>query len=115
MGGAGCPRRVPFGCHARTDGSNRYDTARRPHHHGGSAGSEEPRTGVVDAAHRFVVEEHAPDTPVLGEHSRLRLDLLRGEHATHRREQRVAVEQVQVPGELFDTVDVAATLDPVSY
>src|SRR5665647_588510 len=46
--------------------------------------SEEPGAEVVDAAHRVVVQDHAADPPVMGEHPRLRLDLLGGEHAVHR-------------------------------
>ena len=41
----------------------------------------------------------------------LRLDLLGGEDAGHRREERVAVHQLEVAGQLLDAVDVAAALD----
>ena len=53
----------------------------------------------------------APDAAVLGERAGLRLDLLGGEDAAHRREQRVAVEQLEVAGQLLDAVDLAAALD----
>lgn len=64
-------------------------------------GSEEPERGVVGAAHQVVVQGDAADTAVLGQHPGLRLDLLRGKHAAHRRQQRVAVQQFQIPGELL--------------
>ena len=39
------------------------------------------------------------------------LDLLRGEDTTHRGEQRIAVEQLEVSRQLLDAVDLAAALD----
>ena len=48
---------------------------------------------------------------VRGQDPRLRLDLLGREHALHRRQVRVAVEQFQIAGELLDAVDLAAPLD----
>src|SRR5690606_5423143 len=72
---------------------------------------EEPGLDVVDAAHRVVVQDEALDPAVGRQHPGLRLDLLRGEDTGHRGEQRVPVEQVEVAGQLFDTVDVTAALD----
>ena len=46
----------------------------------------------LDAAHLVVVERDAADAAVGGEHPGLRPDLLGGEDAVHRREQRVPVE-----------------------
>ena len=51
-----------------------------------------------------VVDGHAVDAAVGGEHPRLRLDLLRREHPLDRREQRIAVEQLQISRELLDAV-----------
>src|SRR5689334_15662886 len=78
---------------------------------GRRGGSEQPRAGVVQALERGVVERDAADAAVGGERAGLRLDLLGREHAGHRREVRVAVHQLQVPGQLLDPVDVAAALD----
>src|SRR5690606_8915911 len=72
---------------------------------------EEPRATRVDAAHLVVVEHDAADAAVLGERARLRLDLLRGEHARDGRDARVAVEQLEVARQLLDAVDLAAALD----
>ena len=47
----------------------------------------------------------------VGEHAGLRLDFLGGEDAPDRSEQRIPVEQLQVPGELLHPVDLAAALD----
>src|SRR5699024_2812357 len=73
--------------------------------------SEQTGLGVVDAAQRVVVEGHAVDAAIGGEHARLRLDGLGGEDAAHRGEQRVPVQQLEVAGELLDPVDLAAALD----
>jgi voltage-gated potassium channel len=73
--------------------------------------SDEPGRGVVDAAKRVVVDRHAVDATVTGEDARLRLDLLGGEHTAYRGQQRVAVEELEVAGQLLDPVDVAAPLD----
>ncbi len=62
-------------------------------------------------AQGLVVEEKAPDATVFGEHPGLRLDLLGGEDPPHRGQQRIAVQQFQVPGELLHPVDLAAPLD----
>src|SRR5690606_19394556 len=77
----------------------------------GGPGLEEARGGVVEPAHRVVVEHEALDATVVGEHARLRLDLLRGEDAPYGSEERVATEQLEVARELLDPVDVAAPLD----
>ena len=53
-----------------------------------SARSEQPLARVVHAAQGVVVDDRAGDAAVGGEHPRLRLDLLGGEDAAHRREQR---------------------------
>src|SRR3954451_10027441 len=73
--------------------------------------SEQPGRGVVGALEDGVVDGDAVDPPVLRQHPGLRLDLLRGEHALDRRQERIAVEQLQVAGELLDAVDLAAPLD----
>src|SRR5690606_40016897 len=75
------------------------------------ARSEEPGLRVVQAAHGVVVQHQAADAAVLGQHPGLRLDLLGGEDALDGAEVRVAVEQFEVAGELFDAVDLPAPLD----
>src|SRR5699024_5195780 len=73
--------------------------------------SEQTGLGIVDAAQRVVVEGHAVDAAIGGEHARLRLDGLGGEDAAHGSQQRIPVQQLEVPGELLDPVDLAAALD----
>src|SRR5690606_23055780 len=73
--------------------------------------SEQPGVPGLETPHGVVVEHEAADAAVLGEGARLRLDLLGGEHAGDGREQRVAVHELEVAGELLDAVDVAAALD----
>ena len=69
---------------------------------------------VVHPAQRVVVDERAGDAAVGGEDAGLGLDLLGSVDAAHRTlagEQRVAVEELEVAGELLDAVDLAAALD----
>lgn len=69
-------------------------------------------TRVVQAAQGVVVDGHAADAAVLRQDPRLRLDQLGGEDAADRArggQQRVAVEQVELAGQLLDTVDAVAT------
>ena len=65
---------------------------------------EEPEASIADTSHGVIVQGHAPDAPVLGQHPGLRLDLLGGEDALDRGQQRIAVEQLQVAGELLNVV-----------
>src|ERR1700748_3051807 len=71
----------------------------------------EQRVVALDAAHGVVVQGDAADAPVGGQGARLRPDLLGGEHALHRGQQRVPVQQVQVSCQLLHTVDFAASFD----
>ena len=92
------------------------DRAGQPDHSGAdhdhAHGSQNSRErGVVGAAQAVVVERDAGDAAVAGQHARLRLDLLCGEDPAHRRQVRVAVEQVEVAGQLLDAVDLTASLD----
>src|SRR5207342_3877532 len=73
--------------------------------------SEEPVVGVVHAPERVVVDDGAGDAAVGGQHACLRLDLLCREDAPDRSQQGIAVEQLEVAGELLDAVDLAAALD----
>src|SRR3712207_2697274 len=73
--------------------------------------SEQPRGRVVGALEDGVVDGAAVDAAVGGEHAGLRLDLLGREHPADRRQQRVAVEQLEVAGQLLDAVDLPAPLD----
>jgi nucleoside-diphosphate-sugar epimerase len=75
------------------------------------ASLEQSQRVVLGAAHAVVVEGDAPDAPVGRQRAGLRLDLLGREHTVHRRQQRVPVQQRQVPGELLHPVDLAAPLD----
>ena len=74
-------------------------------------GAEQARGAGLDTLHALIVQRHAADAAVGGEHFRLRLDLLGGEHPGHRREVRIAPQQLEIAGQLLDTVDVAAALD----
>ena len=58
-----------------------------------------------------VVQDHAADAAVLGQHARLGLDLLGGEESAHGRQERVPVQHVDVAGQLLDAVDPAHALD----
>src|SRR5690606_1055374 len=60
----------------------------------GKGGLEEAGDAGLDALHVLIVEHDAANAAVLGEHARLRLDLLRGEHAGDGREVRVAAQQL---------------------
>src|SRR5262249_31078041 len=79
--------------------------ARRP------LGSEQGQFVAFNAAQAVVVDDDAADAAVLGEDAGLGLDLLGGEHSGDRGQQRVAAEQLEVPGQLLDTVDLAPALD----
>jgi DNA-binding transcriptional MerR regulator len=57
----------------------------------------EQRVLGFDATHRVVVERDAADAAVGGQDAGLRPDLLGREDPVHRREQRVPVQQLQVP------------------
>src|SRR6059058_1775522 len=75
--------------------------------------SVSPETGGVrlETAELVVVEHYAVDAALGREHPRLRLDLLRREHATDGPEKRIALEPFQIAGQLLDPVDLAAPLD----
>src|SRR3954451_15304410 len=83
----------------------------RLHDHPPQTRSEQPLLGGVEPTESVVVDDRAGDAAVGGEDSCLRLDLLGREDPADRSEQRVAVEQVQVAGELLDGVDLAPPLD----
>ena len=72
---------------------------------------EQPQSRIVAALEGVVVEDDAADAPVLGQHASLGLDLLGREDARHGSKQRIAVQQVEVPGQLLHPVDLAAPLD----
>src|SRR6202011_3602688 len=69
------------------------------------------RALALDPAHGVVVEDHASDAAVLGERARLRLNRLRSKHAFNRSEERVAVQKLQVPRQLLDSINTGVTLD----
>jgi hypothetical protein len=71
----------------------------------GSRGSENLELVGIGTAQGVVVQHDAADAPVLGQGAGLRFDLLSGEHAPHGNQQRVAVQQLQVPGELTGHAD----------
>ena len=60
---------------------------------------------------RVVVQGHAPDAAVLGEHPGLGPDLLGRENAAYRGQRRITVEQVEVSRQLLDPVNFTAPLD----
>src|SRR4051794_28287392 len=72
--------------------------------------SEQAHGRVVEPTQGVVVDRHAVDAAITGEDPRLGLDLLGGEDTAYRREQRIAVEQLEVPRQLLNTVDLAAPL-----
>src|ERR1700712_336995 len=61
--------------------------------------SEQPRVPCLEPAHRVVVEDQAPDAAIRRQRARLRFDLLRGEHAADGSQQRIAVHQLEIPGQ----------------
>ncbi len=73
--------------------------------------SEKPGVAVVHTAHGVVVERDAVDAAVVCKHLGLRLDLLCSEDAADRGQQRVAVQEFKIAGELLHAVDVAAALE----
>src|SRR6185436_6167678 len=73
-------------------------------------GLKEGHVVADDAAQDVVIDHHAPDAAVLRQRAGLRLDLLRGEDAGDRGEQRVPAEQLEVAGELLHSVDLATSL-----
>src|SRR5689334_9441118 len=78
---------------------------------GSIAALEEASGGVVEAAEGVVVDDGAGDAAVGGEDAGLGLDLLGGEDAADGSEEGVAVEQLEVAGQLLDAVDLTAALD----
>src|SRR5699024_3864810 len=74
-------------------------------------GSEEAVARVVHTAECVVVDGHTGDAPVGGQSAGLRADLLSSEHSFHRSKLGVTVEQVEIPGELFNAIDFTATFD----
>jgi hypothetical protein len=66
---------------------------------------------VLGAAHPVVIQRDTADATVLGQRAGLQLDLLGREDALHRGQQRIPVQQLQVPGQLLNTVDLTAPLD----
>src|SRR5213080_2488074 len=73
--------------------------------------SEQAELVGLDAAQLVVIQCEATDSAVLGQSTGLRLDDLRREHTRHRRQQRVAVQEFEIPGQLLDAVDFATALD----
>ena len=81
-----------------------------------SAANGDPRRTEAEvvglhAAEGVVVDLDPAEAPSLGEHLRLGLDHLGDEHAADLAERRVELQTFDVAGELFDAVDVAASLD----
>ena len=74
-----------------------------------SFASEQSVARVVEPAERVVVDDRAGDPAVGREHAGLGLDLLGDEDAADGGEERVAVEELEVPGQLFDTTNGSAT------
>src|SRR6266566_9888937 len=72
----------------------------------------EQRPLAFDPAHGVVVQDHAPNSAGFRQRTRLWLYRLRSEHALDRGQERVPVQQLQVPGQLFDSIDARVPLDP---
>ena len=79
---------------------------------GGRARSlEEPLLGLVQAPQSVVVHGDAGDAAVRRQDPGLGLDLLSREHPFDGSEQRVAAEQLEIAGQLFNPVDLPTPLD----
>src|SRR5699024_10096202 len=91
-----------------------------------AAETEQAQRVVLDTAQFFIVKHDTANTTALGQDTGTRpaqpcgdnpldrcrrLDLLGGEHPCDRGQGGVAVEQLQVAGQLLDPVDVAAPLE----
>ena len=72
--------------------------------------SEEGEVGLAGAAEDVVVDLDPGDATRLGEHLGLRFHDLGDEHTPHAAQQRVALDALEVAGELLDAVDLAAAL-----
>ena len=62
----------------------------------------------IQSPQEVIVNCHAADAAVIGQHSGLRLDQLRRQDAAHGAEQRVAAHQIQVSTQLFDALFAVA-------
>ena len=67
--------------------------------------AEQREVRLALAAQHREVDLDAGDPARLGQHARLRLDLLRGEHAAAVGHRRVAADALEVARELLDGVD----------
>ena len=59
---------------------------------------------LIQSPQEVIVNGHAADAAVIGQHSGLRLDPLRRQDAMHRAEQGVAAHQIQISTQLFHTI-----------
>src|SRR5207244_8586646 len=74
-------------------------------------GSKQRQIVALEAAQGGIVDDDAPDSPVLRQYPRLGPDFLRREHTGDRCEQRIADEQFQISAQLLDPVYLTAALD----
>lgn len=72
---------------------------------------EQPRNSIIDTLHGVIVKHQAFNAAVLSEGSCLRFDFLSREHTPNRREQGIPVHELKVPSELFNPIDLPATLN----
>ena len=63
---------------------------------------KQPVVGAIQSAQKVVVNRHAADAAVVGQHFGLWPDQLRCEDAVHGAEQRVAAHQIEISTQLFD-------------
>src|SRR6185437_5762079 len=75
------------------------------------SGSEERQVGLAFAAHQRKIDLDAVDPARGGEHGRLGLDRLRGEHPAAAAHRRVQADALEVARQLLDRVDRADALD----
>jgi len=66
---------------------------------------------VIQPAHLVVVEYEASNPSVFGEGARLRFDFLSCVDPSDGSKVGVAVEQLEIPGELLDTIDITSAFD----
>jgi hypothetical protein len=72
---------------------------------------EKPGMRWLKAPESVIVEHHAAKITIVGQRTGLRLDGLAGEDATDRSQLRIAIQQFDVPGQLFDSIQAGHALD----
>jgi hypothetical protein len=73
--------------------------------------ARKPGMRWLKAPESVIVEHHAAKITIIGQRAGLRLDGLAGGEATDRSQLRIAIQQFDVPGQLFDSVQAGNALD----